>query len=300
MSCDEVRRRIPDHVVGALDAEERQALTAHVKGCPGCKRELDEARVTAMLLRESRAPRPPQDLAANIKAAALAHLYSRPKPMAERALGSPAFLATCASLLSAAALCLVAFAHLGAVQPTPDVAEPAVVVSSRGPNHTHLVVRPTAAAHLKPKVVARRLPEEAAARPALAGRRPANNGGTMLAQPRAPQKRPTNMAAAQPPAEKPRTTSLAQEATSRAPTGSWNTVRVTARTAQPHAAITPAPQRISMPSLLNKPAASLVGVRGSEKPVVHELGPGEPGSLETQPIAAPETSRSTEKIESPE
>lgn len=40
MTCDEVRERLPDHLLGELDSPGAAEVRAHLRGCAGCRREL--------------------------------------------------------------------------------------------------------------------------------------------------------------------------------------------------------------------------------------------------------------------
>jgi hypothetical protein len=121
MPCQDVHNLIEEHLAGTLDPKRRRVLIAHLKTCPTCHRAVEEARLAGMVLREASELPPPPDLATKIKSAARFRLLNRPRPLHERALGSPAFLATCASLLCGAIICLSAILRVGSVPvDTPD------------------------------------------------------------------------------------------------------------------------------------------------------------------------------------
>jgi anti-sigma factor RsiW len=41
MTCDDVRPQLPDFVLGSLDDADERGLRRHLRGCAGCRRELD-------------------------------------------------------------------------------------------------------------------------------------------------------------------------------------------------------------------------------------------------------------------
>ncbi len=41
MTCDEVRERLPEHVLGTLDDVSDLAIRRHLRGCAGCRREME-------------------------------------------------------------------------------------------------------------------------------------------------------------------------------------------------------------------------------------------------------------------
>ncbi|MEI6503752.1 MAG: zf-HC2 domain-containing protein, partial [Armatimonadota bacterium] len=139
MPCEDVRNLIEAHLDETLDEPTRHAVTTHLKTCPSCHRAVEEARLAAMVLHGT-APLPsPPDLASRIKAAARTRLCHRPRPLHERALGSPAFMATCASLLCGAIICLAAILRVGAV---PPEAAPAQWVAPPLEVHSLVTVAP--------------------------------------------------------------------------------------------------------------------------------------------------------------
>lgn len=144
LPCEDVQRLIEDHVVGTLDDERRREVVAHLKTCAHCHQAVDAARLAKMVLGEVNTPSPPPTLAAEIKNAVQLRLQYRPRPLHERALGSPAFMATCASLLCGAIICLVAILRVGAAG---SIDEPATVVVAEAPTeraarHSDLPARP--------------------------------------------------------------------------------------------------------------------------------------------------------------
>jgi anti-sigma factor RsiW len=70
MNCDDLRHRLPDLAWDALEPDEGAAITAHLRDCPGCRRELEDLRQVRGLL--DAAPTPPVqvDVAAVYRAAA--------------------------------------------------------------------------------------------------------------------------------------------------------------------------------------------------------------------------------------
>lgn len=120
MPCQDVRNLIEEHLSGTLDPKRRRAMIAHLKTCPGCHRAVEEARLAGMVLHQAAELPPPPDLATKIKSAARFRLLNRPRPLHERALGSPAFLATCASLLCGAIICFSAILRVGSVPVEPS------------------------------------------------------------------------------------------------------------------------------------------------------------------------------------
>lgn len=128
MPCEDVRNLIEAHLTETLDEPTRQAMIRHLQTCPDCHRAVEEARLAAMVLKQAAPlPLPPPDLAQRIKAAAHTRLFYRKRPLHERALGSPGFLATCASLLCGALICLSAILKVGDVP--PESAPPQVVAA---------------------------------------------------------------------------------------------------------------------------------------------------------------------------
>lgn len=139
MPCEDVRNLIEAHLDETLDEPTRHAVTSHLKTCPSCHRAVEEARLAGMVLRRaSHLPAPP-DLASRIKAAARTRLFHRPRPLHERALGSPAFLATCASLLCGAIICLVAILRVGSV---PTESAPVQLVAAPVELHSLVTMQP--------------------------------------------------------------------------------------------------------------------------------------------------------------
>jgi hypothetical protein len=134
LPCEDLHKLIEEHLAGTLDEERRQAVANHLRVCSDCHRAVEEARLASLILREANTPPPPPDLASNIKSAARTRLAYRQRPLHKRALGSPVFMATCASLLCGALLCLVAIVRVGSVSPAgsvlPTLAAPPVVVHS--------------------------------------------------------------------------------------------------------------------------------------------------------------------------
>ena len=134
LPCEDVRKLIADHLAGTLDHQARRELTDHLKVCQSCHRAVEEARLADLVLRNAAKLPPPSDLAANIKSAVRARLFQRSRPLHERALGSPAFMATCASLLCGAIICLIAIWRVGNVGPVDNA--PAAVTQVATPTLT--------------------------------------------------------------------------------------------------------------------------------------------------------------------
>jgi len=128
LPCEEVRKLAEEYVSETLEAPERAEVARHLRVCQSCHRMMEEARLARRVLEEAGAPPPPPKLAERIKAAGRLRLNHRPRPLHERALGSPAFLATCASLLCGAIICLLAIAKVAYVQPGAEPPAPTVTV----------------------------------------------------------------------------------------------------------------------------------------------------------------------------
>lgn len=63
LSCQELVELVTDYFEGALAPAERARFEAHVAGCPGCERYLDQMRTTMALTRNSRAVEASPDVA---------------------------------------------------------------------------------------------------------------------------------------------------------------------------------------------------------------------------------------------
>lgn len=88
-TCDEVRELAAPFVLGALDADERQAVLDHLGECPEAHEEFAELGSVVPALAESLQPvEPPAGLKARILDAAAAELGSR-SPMASPAVAVP-------------------------------------------------------------------------------------------------------------------------------------------------------------------------------------------------------------------
>jgi len=120
LPCDEVRELAEEYVHDTLSEARRREVASHLRVCEPCHRLMDEARLARLVLEEAGPPPAPPRLAERIKHAALMRQRHRPRPLHQRALGSPAFLATCASLLCGAIICLLAIMKVAAVQPWPE------------------------------------------------------------------------------------------------------------------------------------------------------------------------------------
>ncbi len=124
MTCEGARhltaRQVAGEAVGSCDA---QHVQHHLETCELCRLHLEEL-LAARVLQEAESPRPPQDLADSISSAALTYMRYQNRPMHQKALGSPAFFATCASLLCGAIICLLASLRVAAVPGVNAVAAP--------------------------------------------------------------------------------------------------------------------------------------------------------------------------------
>lgn len=119
LPCNEVRELAEEYVRGTLDLQRRAAVARHLRVCQPCHRTVEEARLACRILDQTQTPLPPPNLSARIKSAATMQLTWQSRPLHERALGSPAFLATCASLLCGAVICLMAILKVATIQPLP-------------------------------------------------------------------------------------------------------------------------------------------------------------------------------------
>jgi hypothetical protein len=169
-NCQEARDLLEDALAGALDADQRAAFDEHLAYCGACRLHLAEAKLATALLRDAAAPAPPETLVAQISSAAQTYLRFQKRPLHQRALGSPAFLATCASLLCGAAICLLAIMRVAAV-PVPDrhgALSPALVrtaeadaphlADARHGPESRLVATPAPVARAAPRPVVRPRP----------------------------------------------------------------------------------------------------------------------------------------------
>ncbi|MBV9333385.1 MAG: zf-HC2 domain-containing protein [Candidatus Eremiobacteraeota bacterium] len=101
---------LDDYLEGALRPREGRLVAAHLRGCAGCARLLDELRVVDALLTTARAPGVPRDITAAVVSAT-----ATTRPKARRPL--PLTVALLLYLLSAWAVAAVAFMRL------PDLAQ---------------------------------------------------------------------------------------------------------------------------------------------------------------------------------
>lgn len=131
LPCNEVRELAEEYVSGTLDPSRRQQVARHARLCQSCHRFLEEARLAHRVLHQAAPPPAPPRLADRIKIAACTRLTLRPRPLHERALGSPAFLAVCASLLCGGIMCLLGIVRVGSVEPRLDAPAPNVEVVAR-------------------------------------------------------------------------------------------------------------------------------------------------------------------------
>lgn len=106
MRCRAARKLIHGVLAGELAQEQRLEMLDHAAGCPRCRERLTEAELARDALAQAAAApaHPPVDLAARIKRSAreLEAEHQIREAGANAALGSPAFVATCASVLVAA------------------------------------------------------------------------------------------------------------------------------------------------------------------------------------------------------
>jgi hypothetical protein len=271
LPCEEVRQYLDKYAADTLDEGKRRAVSVHLRDCAPCRHDLEEARLVALVLREARTPPPPPGLASQIKSAALTRLRHRPPPIHQRALGSPAFLATCASLLSGAIICLMAILHVNAVQPPPDADRPAVVITHEAGGHTRIVHQPPAA--LGP------LPTRAATETAPSRGREAVRAEAETAA--APAERHGD-----PPKNRGSAAALAYTARANDAHSAAPAVRMVSETALPPAGLALASQRTSLPSADGRAPASLVeAIRPT--PAIEEIAPAEPQRVTTEPLAGP-------------
>jgi len=69
MTCDEVRERLPEHVLGTLDDVSDLAIRRHLRGCAGCRREMEAlGEGLALFARASHDAEPPPDLQERVMA----------------------------------------------------------------------------------------------------------------------------------------------------------------------------------------------------------------------------------------
>lgn len=134
MTCQEARRLAERQVAGEPgDGCEAEDLHGHLEACEACRAHLEQL-LAARVLRETETPRPPEDLADSISSAALTYIRYQNRPMHQKALGSPAFFATCASLLCGAVICLLASMRVAAVPAEQEqVTAPAALAAHQAP-----------------------------------------------------------------------------------------------------------------------------------------------------------------------
>ena len=63
LTCQELVELVTDYLEGALPPAERARFEAHVEGCLGCERYLDQVRTTIALAPDSRAVEASPDVA---------------------------------------------------------------------------------------------------------------------------------------------------------------------------------------------------------------------------------------------
>lgn len=124
MSCNEIRRLLPEHAVGALDVTAARAVREHLAECADCRGELERLRRTGELLTPIEMLTPPRDLWPGI----VARLEPRRIRLPWwRAHSRPVFA------LAAAAVLLVVLVGLPMVQapmPTQTAADELPVVAA--------------------------------------------------------------------------------------------------------------------------------------------------------------------------
>lgn len=129
MTCEEARhltaRQVAGESIGSCQAE---CVRRHLETCEPCRLHLEEL-LAARVLQEAESPQPPHDLADSISRAARTYMRYQRRPMHQKALGSPAFFATCASLLCGAIICLLASLRVAAVPEANTGVVPTTVVS---------------------------------------------------------------------------------------------------------------------------------------------------------------------------
>jgi anti-sigma factor RsiW len=127
--CEEYSQLLDQYATGDLPPVEHEAVEAHVLACPACRARVAEVRLAAKLLRQVATPRPPVNLVAGINSAAQTYLLYRRRPLHQKALGSPAFFATCASLMCGAVFCFLAIMKVYSVPPPELLPAPPTIVA---------------------------------------------------------------------------------------------------------------------------------------------------------------------------
>jgi Putative zinc-finger len=85
MTCEEVRERLPEHVLGTLDDVSDLAIRRHLRGCAGCRREMDAlGEGLAMFASAAHNTEPPPELEGRVLGA-LADEWEDAAPAPERA-----------------------------------------------------------------------------------------------------------------------------------------------------------------------------------------------------------------------
>lgn len=107
MSCYEVQKCLEEYVNGTLSVTHCIRIEQHLRQCAFCRQLVQEMRLLKSVLQKTSSPLPPPCLAEKIKIAAQTRLAYKNRPLPEKALGSPAFLATCVSLLCGALIGLL-------------------------------------------------------------------------------------------------------------------------------------------------------------------------------------------------
>lgn len=67
LACRDGVERLMDYLDGVLPEADRQAIEAHVAGCPRCVAFMESYRQTPRILRSATAAELPEDLAASLR-----------------------------------------------------------------------------------------------------------------------------------------------------------------------------------------------------------------------------------------
>lgn len=134
MTCRAARLKMGHYLDGELNTAESRALAAHLVSCSGCREILEEIRLAREALRrsaQSAIPVPP-DLCSRIKGALLVAEEERRivESANTPAIGSPAFIGTCASLFIGALMFYLAATQIIGRGPEPSNELPANLLAS--------------------------------------------------------------------------------------------------------------------------------------------------------------------------
>lgn len=119
MSCHDARERFSELIDGTLDPGTREAVDAHVSGCPECRRELDRLERTVALLRTVEPVRAPVGFVDRVLDAA------KPVPWYRRVGERLARVRPLGVPIEAAAIVLVATLAVYVFERTPDLQQAA-------------------------------------------------------------------------------------------------------------------------------------------------------------------------------